>query len=161
VSERRVINTSPLIYLSRANLIELLFRDAEQIFVPRSVVDEVEEGPAADPARQTLTKDRRFHAVPDPEPSPTVMAWDLDRGESAVIAYAAANPNTVAIIDDLAGRRCARALGLPLRGTLGLVLRAKRQGEVESARDTLAKLRKAGMFLADGVAEAALHEVGE
>ena len=42
------------------------------------------------------------------------------RGESTVLAWALAHPGARAIIDDLHGRRCAEALGIPLRGTVGL-----------------------------------------
>jgi len=34
------------------------------------------------------------------------------------------------IVDDLAARRCAVALGIPVRGTLGLVLTAKQRGTI-------------------------------
>ncbi len=32
-----------------------------------------------------------------------------------------ANPGTAIIVDDLAARRCAATLGVPVRGTLGLI----------------------------------------
>ncbi len=65
------------------------------------------------------------------------------------------------MLDDLAARRCARALGLATLGTLGLVLAAKRDGRIASARTMLAELRAAGMWLSDPVTERALALVGE
>jgi predicted nucleic acid-binding protein len=67
----------------------------------------------------------------------------------------------IAIIDDRAGRRCAELLGIPVLGTLGIVLRAKRLGQVDSARPLIRKLQEAGMYLSDRVLEPALKLVGE
>ncbi len=48
-----------------------------------------------------------------------------------------------------------------MRGTLGLVLMAKKNGTLTNARSTLMRLRDSGMYLSDAVANAALREVGE
>ncbi|MGF1614043.1 MAG: DUF3368 domain-containing protein [Gammaproteobacteria bacterium] len=82
-------------------------------------------------------------------------------GESAVISWVLVHPGCRAVIDDLQGRRCAEALNVPLRGTLGLVLRAKRMGVIPRARPVMDRLRTAGMYRSDGVLTAALAEVGE
>ena len=63
--------------------------------------------------------------------------------------------------DDLAGRRCAEALGLPLRGTVGLVLAAKQSGLIQAARPILEQLRDHGMYLSDAVLNRSLRWVGE
>jgi predicted nucleic acid-binding protein len=90
-----------------------------------------------------------------------IASWDLGPGESAVLAHGLAYPGYTAVVDDLAARRCAAALGIPVRGTLGLVLIAKKYGKIPSARDALIHLRDAGMYLSDAFANAALREVGE
>lgn len=89
------------------------------------------------------------------------MAWNLGAGESSVLALARAFPGSTAVIDDLAGRRCAEALGLPLRGTVGLVLAAKLTGQIAAARPLLDQLRDHGMYLSDAVLNRALRQVGE
>lgn len=78
-----------------------------------------------------------------------------------MISCALADPHSTVVMDDLAGRRCAQAHGLPVRGTLGIVVGARRRGEIPSARRVLADLRAAGMYLSDSVLETALAEVGE
>jgi predicted nucleic acid-binding protein len=66
------------------------------------------------------------------------------------------------VLDDAAARRCARAMEVPLIGTLGAVLQAKRQGFIESAAHVLMALRAAGLRLDDKVAAVALKRaVGE
>jgi predicted nucleic acid-binding protein len=64
-------------------------------------------------------------------------------------------------MDDLAARRCAQTLGIPVRGTLGLVLLGKKNGQLVAARPLLESLRRAGMSLSDSVMDRALRLVGE
>lgn len=91
-----------------------------------------------------------------------VLLWNLGAGESAVISWPLVHSGCRAVIDDLQGRRCAEALNVPLRGALGLVLRAKRMGVIPRARPVMDCLRTAGMCLSDRVLTAvALAEVGE
>jgi len=92
---------------------------------------------------------------------PIIQAWDLGPGESSVLAYAYVNAGSIAIIDDLAARRCAEALRIPLRGTLGLVLIAKKRGVLPAARPVLLKLKQSGMYLSDQVLDQVLALIGE
>ena len=57
--------------------------------------------------------------VPPPDVPPGIAAWDLGPGESAVLAWAAARPGTIAVIDDLAARRCAAAPRSRFKGRSG------------------------------------------
>jgi len=96
-----------------------------------------------------------------PPVPPQIQAWDLGPGESAVLAWSHTHEGSEAIIDDLAGRRCAAAFNIPVRGTLGLVLTAKQRGHISSAREILYQLRQAGMYLSDRVLNEALAKIGE
>jgi predicted nucleic acid-binding protein len=64
-------------------------------------------------------------------------------------------------VDDLAACRCAAALGIPVRGTLGLVLVARSRGVIPAARPVLEQLRRSGMYLSDRVRDRALSLIGE
>lgn len=99
--------------------------------------------------------------VEPPEVSTLTAARDLGAGESSVLAWAQAHPGTVAILDDLAARRCASAMGIECRGSVGLVLRAKRAGRLATARPFVERLREAGLHLSDSVVNRALALVGE
>jgi predicted nucleic acid-binding protein len=150
-----------LIYLARAGLLELLQLAGPRVAVPRAVVDEIRAWPTADAAVQALASTPWLEIVP-PEPVlPAVLAWDLGAGESAVLAYGVIRPGTELILDDLAARRCAAALGLPVRGTLGLVLNAKKRGTIPAARPLVDQLVDAGMYLSQRVIDAALRQVNE
>ena len=64
-------------------------------------------------------------------------------------------------MDDLAGRRCAQALGLHVVGTIGLIARAKRAGILESAALTIAAVRNAGLYVSDLLVVEMLRELDE
>jgi predicted nucleic acid-binding protein len=86
----------------------------------------------------------------------------LDRGEEAVLSWALAHPGTVAIMDDRRGRRAAATIGVPVIGTLGLILAAKRRGVIGSARPVVEHLlRTTDWYLSASFREQALARVGE
>ena len=85
----------------------------------------------------------------------------LGAGESSVLAYAHHHAGVEAIIDDLAGRRCAATFNIPVRGTLGIVLTLKQRGIIAAARPILEDLIRSGLYLSRDVLDEALKRVGE
>jgi predicted nucleic acid-binding protein len=156
-----VVNASPLIYLSRARLLDLLLILGPSLRVPRPVAAEIRMRGSSDETAHALATVPWLQTVESPAAPPEILEWDLGEGETAVLACALRVPGTLAVIDDLAARRCAETLKIPLIGTLGVVLRAKRQGRIEAARPVLERLAKAGMYLSDRVSNRALALVGE
>jgi len=156
-----VVNASPLIYLSKSGLLNLLELSAHRLVVPRVVLNELSVKEALDGCMQRVLDLPGICVVEAITIPDVIREWDLGPGESAVLAYALNNPGTPAILDDLAGRRCAETLGLPLRGTVGLVLRAKQSGAIPSALETFALLKSNGMYLSDHVINQVLGLVGE
>jgi hypothetical protein len=72
------------------------------------------------------------------------LVTDLGPGESHVLALALEMPGAVVIVDDFLARRTAEALHIPLTGTLGVLLAAKRAGligEIAPLLDNLQNLR--------------------
>lgn len=162
MSELPVVNASPLIYLAHARLFHLFGQAGfPAVRVPSAVTLEIKRRGPQDPTVLAMQASPWLEEVDDVEAHPRVVAWNLGPGETSVISWAATHPGCSAILDDLAGRRCAETLGVPLVGTLGLVLRAKRFGRIESARPLVIKLREAGMYLSDRVLDRALRLVGE
>jgi predicted nucleic acid-binding protein len=158
---RLVVNTSPLIHLAEASLLHLLSEAAPTVWVPEPVAREIRAYGDLDPTARALETHDWLEVQPVPVLSVQVLAWDLGPGETAVLELARTFPGSTAVIDDLAGRRCAEALGLPLRGTVGLVLAAKQAGRLTAARPVLERLRDSGMYLSDAVLQRALRRVGE
>lgn len=161
MAERGVVNASPLIFLARAGLIDLLQLVSSEIIVPQAVASEIEVRGKSDPTARILTETSWLVVTQTPPMPAEIQEWGLGPGESSVIAWARAHQGSEAIIDDLAGRRCAAAFNIPVRGTLGLVLVAKQRGHITSARQVLYHLRQSGMYLSDAVLNEALARIGE
>jgi predicted nucleic acid-binding protein len=161
VTERWVLNASPLIVLARVGLEDLPLSLAAQVVVPRPVAQEIQAGPAQDPARQALAAGR-FTVVDTPTPPSELLAWDLGSGETAVLSWAIAQKEWTAILDDAEARKCAQAFSIPIKGTLALVLLAKQRGLIPSAAQVIQALITIGFRLDDRLIQDALaRTVGE
>ena len=159
-----IFNASPLIVLAKAGLLDRLIELADPAWVPQAVVDEIlRVDDENDPARRWFERD----AIPiqvrsTPPMSPFLAAWDLGAGESAVISLAAGyTDGAVAVLDDLAARRCAEAHGIPFTGTLGLVLLAKKRGLLGSVSRSLELIVAAGLHISPGIIAHCLAKAGE
>jgi predicted nucleic acid-binding protein len=148
-----------LIVLARAGRIDLLALAGTPIHVPESVSREVRAH--SDDAARALDAVAWLQTVPDSEMTPLVRGWDLGAGESAVLEWAQANRPARAIIDDYAARKLANVLAVPVIGTLGLALLARKRGKVPLARPLVEELARAGLYLSKPVVEHALRLVGE
>jgi predicted nucleic acid-binding protein len=84
------------------------------------------------------------------------LAGDLDLGEAAVISLALDLPGATLLLDDLKARRVARRSFIPMTGSLGVLLHAKRPGKLDSVAKAIERIRDHGGWLADDVVECAL-----
>ena len=159
-SSRWVINASPLILLGKIRRLDFLESLAPELAVPQSVIGEVEAGATSDAGAYAALSWVRAHAVPDLVLPISVANWDLGAGESQVIANCLAVPS-VAVLDDGEARACAQSQALPLIGTLGIILRARKTGLIPVARPLVEQIAEAGSFLSRALIESALAQVGE
>ncbi len=161
ISVKLVVNASPLILLAAAQQLSLLRELAEEVVVPAAVLGELEAGEARD---QTAAAVRAADWVTFGDPSSVgqaIAAWDLGAGESAVLSWAKEQPGFTCVLDDRAARNCARVVGLPCVGTLGLVLAGKEAGLIPAARPVLEEMMRAGLYLAGEILERSLRGAGE
>jgi len=160
VTERWVLNASPLIALARIGQEHLFRALADELVIPRAVATEIESGPANDPARQMIVSGE--WTIVEVVPVPEVVAWDLGTGETAVLSYALREPGWTVVLDDAAARKCARSFGLRLKGTLAVIILARQRGLIFSAADVLRSLLNIGFRLDENVIREALYRtVGE
>ncbi|NJL28499.1 MAG: DUF3368 domain-containing protein [Thermoanaerobaculia bacterium] len=68
---------------------------------------------------------------------------------------------TKLVLDDLDARRRARRLGLPVVGTVGLLLAAKLRGELPSVAIEVDRLQKLGFHASESLVAAVLDAAGE
>ncbi|MDP1606786.1 MAG: DUF3368 domain-containing protein [Rhodocyclaceae bacterium] len=77
------------------------------------------------------------------------------------MSLALSYPTLRAVIDDADARRCARTLGIPMLGTGGVLLLAKRRGLLPSIAEWLEKLQRAGLWLSDDIVNLLKAQAGE
>lgn len=65
------------------------------------------------------------------------------------------------IIDDNAAKKTAKFLGLTVTGTLGVILKAKRNGLVPRVTPVLKDLENLGFFIGDDIRSLVLQQAGE
>lgn len=126
-----------------------------------AVVAEVEAGPASDPARAWLRGEGAKWIRADSAIAAAIAAWDLGEGETAVLNRAMRQRSFEAILDDRAARKCAQIQGIPCRGTLGVILAAKRQGLIPAAKPLCEQVVRAGLLIEPALLQGALRLVGE
>jgi predicted nucleic acid-binding protein len=158
---RAVVNTSPIIFLAAADVLFLLPQVVGEILVPEAVLEEILSRKELPPSLQRLPSTAWAHIEASVEVPEEVAGWDLGLGETQVLALAVSRGGAEVVLDDLQARRCARSLGLPTTGTLGVILRAKRHGFIPAARPIIGTLLERGLYLAHDLVEASLAEVGE
>ena len=156
-----VVNASPLILLSRIARLDLLTSLAELLVVPEAVIREIQAGSYRDETAGKIKDLSSILQVTDRPLPDRIRLWDLGAGESQVLAHGLERPGAEVVLDDLAARRCARSLGLPMIGTLGVVILCRHRGVIGSARPVVEKLREAGLRLKPALMEEALAKVGE
>ena len=67
---------------------------------------------------------------------------------AGILALAVEHGARLAIIDEVKGRQYARHLGIPLTGTLGVLLLAKEEGLISAVAPLVNQLEENGLFLA-------------
>ncbi len=161
MSSAWICNASPLIVLSHIERLDLLDALPTPVCVPATVLAEIEAGRTGDAARAQVRAQPLIRIVDDVPVPDRIGRWQLDPGEAQVLAQALARPESGAILDDRAGRRCGRSLGVPLIGTIGLVALARRRGRIAAATPVFRSLIEAGLYVAPGLLRAVLTELGE
>ncbi|MGK7922593.1 MAG: DUF3368 domain-containing protein [Trichodesmium sp.] len=156
-----VVNSSPLIVLFKSQQADLLAQLFDEILVPEAVWDEVTAGSKNDIAATELVKVSWARRIEVASISPEVLAWDLGKGESAVLGLALKQPDFAVIIDDRAARRCAQSMGIASMGTAGVILLAKKRGLIPLASPGIQALQDVGLWLSDPLIHLLQQQAGE
>ena len=156
-----VVNASPLILLSKIDQLSLLKAVGARWQVPEAVLREIRAKGPQDPVAKAVSAAAWLEIVVVDAIPNAVKAWDLDDGEASVVACALATKGALPLLDDRAGRNCARALGLSVMGTAGLLLAARATGAIPAVAPVLRRLMAAGMYLSRPAQEEILKRAGE
>lgn len=150
MTHRAVTNSTCLIALERIGRLNLLPQVFDAVFAPSAVQAEF----------QTRTDWLNVKGVADLAVA-TALRTQLDEGEASAIALAMELGDVFVILDDKKARRVARQIGLKVIGTVGVLLRAKRQGIIPAIRPLLMALQQIGFRMTDEIYKEALRVADE
>lgn len=155
-----IINNSPLVALWELGHLALLRALYTKVLMPEEVAEEfLRKEPMA---RETALEEATWlEVVQLAIPLDDSDYPELERGEAAVLALAAERGARLVIFDDLDARQYAQRLHLPVTGTVGILLAAKKKGLIDVIEPLLTDLRNNGMYLGDAVIVHALQLAGE
>ncbi|MCR4411220.1 MAG: DUF3368 domain-containing protein [Thermoguttaceae bacterium] len=138
-----VSDTSVLNYLARLGKLGLLRGQFCRLIVPRAVLAELDacaDLPGTTLVREAVAEGWMELAAPESQPLVMLLRRNLGLGESHAIALAVERSADFVLLDELEGRRHAAAMGIPVVGTLGVLLRAKRDGSISQLAPLVRRL---------------------
>lgn len=157
-----ILNASPLILLGKIDQLHLVEVLSPGFRIPKPVVAEIGAGPTGDRTIEWLTRSSIVrHIVDAPSTPPFLAQWDLGAIETAFLSLALLDNESAVVLDDLAARKFALTFDIPLLGTLGLLVRAKKAGLVGQIRLHINSLEAVGANLSEVVIKRALHLANE
>jgi predicted nucleic acid-binding protein len=161
VTDRWVVNASPVILLAKAQVIQFLPLLCDELVIPSGVVDEVCNSVASDAGNLWLRNDGAKFIRQCSTLQSALAAWRGGAGEGEVISWALQHPGFTAILDDRRARSFAARNGVPVLGSLRVVVLAKERGLISMARPALEKLRGEGAWVNDDLIQRAIELAGE
>ncbi len=160
--EKIVINTSPLIALVAAlGDLDILQSLYTEMFVPFEVCQEILIGGSTGFAISEFQSATWLKKQPSPLMVFPFLLNSLDLGEASVIQLALNEKIQTVCIDESVGRRIARLSGLSVTGSIGILLRAKREGYSLSIKTAIEKMLTHNIRLSKTVINFAIKEAGE
>jgi len=148
-----VSNTSPILNLAIIGKLELLRNQCQQILIPPAVLCELrvnEDLPGAIVIREALSAGWVQIMEPENQFLTKALQRYLDVGESEAISLSLQVGASLLLLDEKDARSAAKDLGLRVAGVLGVLCRAKHQGEKISLKETMDTLRtKCGFRIDD------------
>jgi predicted nucleic acid-binding protein len=146
-----VSNSSCLIALDAVGSLDILERLYGTIAVPNAVAQECGGG---------LPSWVQVHAIRN-QPLARSLGLDLGAGEAEAIALSFECSAARIILDDKKARRIATGLGLPVTGTLAVLLKARERGILSHVRGVLDALLAANFRISDALVREVLRQAGE
>lgn len=144
MSSEWVIDASSLIILGKLSLIDIVISLSDRLIIPGGVAEEVMRGPANDNAKSWIIKEGKTYIKNTGAIDLKIASWGLGLGESEVISYCYLNPQHIAIIDDRAAKKCAEAFSIKVKGTLALIVMAKKANLIPQVKPVLDRMINSG-----------------
>ena len=155
-----VSNTTPIVSLLKIGKLDLLRKLYGKVQIPRAVYLEIEAGKDKE-YYVDLKKLDWIEIMPIQSSSARLYLFDLDDGEAETIILAQEQNSDMVLIDEKPGRRYASQINVPVTGTIGILLKAKKRGLITAVAPLLQELRYKSFWINDSLYNEALRLAGE
>jgi predicted nucleic acid-binding protein len=148
-----VVDTSVLIALAHLHLLRLLPQLFGEVYIPPAVIDEWSAGSTSSLQEAADLEQLMpgWFEVRSSQTSGAHFGLSLGPGESQAIALAMELDATYVILDDLQARILAEAHGVPVIGTIGVLLEARRRLIIASVLQLVESLLEVDFRLSEDV----------
>ncbi len=127
-----ILNSSPLIFLSKLNYLNQFIESPDDFYIPQSVADEIKA--KSDPSSQTIQALINSGNLQIRASKLITLVNSLNqrlgKGESEAIALAIELNTDYVLLDDSTARREAKRLGLNIKGTLAVIKKLSKDGKI-------------------------------
>ena len=157
-----VADTGPLIALARLEQLALLTSLFSAVHIPRTVLTEAtakRDYADAEPIHAFAIAHAQIGETVDTPLAQSLLSL-LDEGETQALVLAKQLGCGV-LMDEKRGRQVARHHGVPVVGVLGVLLQAKRSGQIELLSPMIERLQNSGYRLSTSLVETVLTLAGE
>ena len=157
-----VSNTSPLIFLSKLDRLNILQTLVPKLTIPEYVYTEItrKDDLPANVIKKACEDWIQVQDVVDSEKVRIAMA-DIHRGEAEAIVLAQELKADFLLIDDQDARRFALRCGMKIIGTVGILLVAKKKSLILNIKPELEKLISHNFRINQKFLSRILYEAGE
>jgi predicted nucleic acid-binding protein len=146
-----IADSSCLILLAKIQELEILRSVYKRIFITREIAGEfgndlpdwIEVREVENKTLQSLFEDT------------------LDLGEASALALAIETQDCTVILDDLKARKTAAKLNIKVTGTIGVIVKARKDHKIPSARSVFEKILATDFRISDRILTEAIKEAGE
>ncbi len=157
-----VVNSTPIISLAILDKLTLLTKLYDQVYIPQAVYDEVcKEGESKAGAKALKNADFIEIVSIKNKEARDLFSTSLHKGEIEVMVLAKELEADLIIIDDYQARKHAKYLDFKITGTLGVLLKAKKNNYIENIKFLLDKLIKNDIYIGDNLYKKILNMAGE
>ncbi len=157
-----VSDSGPIIALSKINQLNILKHYFGKIHISDAIYNElVKKGKGMFGSKEVEKADWIKAAKVKDEVAVKVLELELDRGEAETIILGNELKADLILLDESIARRIARLLNLKVKGTIGILVLAKKDNIIKKLKPILNELRAKGVWISDEVYDEALNLAGE
>ena len=157
-----IVNTTPLIALCHVGQMDLLKKMYDEISIPEAVYKELADKKESICKKQVDASLDWIHVEKiENQMAKSMFKTQLHDGEVEVMILAKEKSADIVIIDDANAKKHAKYLKLPVTGTLGVLIKAKRQGYINELKPIIQEMIDKNIYISEKLMKLCLEQVNE